>query len=438
MSEYKYGDPIPEKYRNHLFEWKGGGYDGCFWEMNQGLVDEDGHWRPLYSSGYDGIDNHEWLDRKLTDLRSELGYGMNPDAEYSEVVYKAIKKVFGDDWWKIDGPHETDPRVQEMVKGDRERHDEYERRKKAIREECMHRQDDLFMLVVKSLDTEAPMRGRWNDFGLIDDDHIKETCRRFCESYSENVGMMTHALDKMSKYGYDPWCTCSDCGEQFQTGYESFSCCMDDKSYHGDGGIGVIMTRVLCDQCNSEVECPSCFEKSLPNPNIGDKDNIRSMYDSLTSLLLLDWIGVCYGCADGYSDKYLRVWNEKKHISIPTRLGDVVSDAEEAMKKKFGTEDIAEAYEAAKKTEWGVGQINRLRDALRESAGKYFGPGDFEDLLDSRLEMDGEDCAYQVLKDGVPVAVVFDAKAADKVYAEFDADEIRKIRKDQPLAGKDK
>ena len=26
--EYEFGDPIPEKYRNRLFEWEGGGYDG--------------------------------------------------------------------------------------------------------------------------------------------------------------------------------------------------------------------------------------------------------------------------------------------------------------------------------------------------------------------------------------------------------------------------
>ena len=54
--EYEYGDPIPEKYRGRLFEWEGGGYDGCFWEMNQGVVDEEGHWHPIYSTGRDGID----------------------------------------------------------------------------------------------------------------------------------------------------------------------------------------------------------------------------------------------------------------------------------------------------------------------------------------------------------------------------------------------
>ncbi len=28
MENHKYGDPIPEKYRNRLFDWEGGGYDG--------------------------------------------------------------------------------------------------------------------------------------------------------------------------------------------------------------------------------------------------------------------------------------------------------------------------------------------------------------------------------------------------------------------------
>lgn len=26
--EYEYGQPIPSKYRNRLFDWEGGGYDG--------------------------------------------------------------------------------------------------------------------------------------------------------------------------------------------------------------------------------------------------------------------------------------------------------------------------------------------------------------------------------------------------------------------------
>lgn len=28
MEEYNYGEPIPEKFRNRLFVWAGGGYDG--------------------------------------------------------------------------------------------------------------------------------------------------------------------------------------------------------------------------------------------------------------------------------------------------------------------------------------------------------------------------------------------------------------------------
>lgn len=28
MGKYKYGDPIPKKYRDRLYDWDGGGYDG--------------------------------------------------------------------------------------------------------------------------------------------------------------------------------------------------------------------------------------------------------------------------------------------------------------------------------------------------------------------------------------------------------------------------
>ncbi|MBQ3342538.1 MAG: hypothetical protein IJG84_11630 [Kiritimatiellae bacterium] len=43
MDEYEYGNPIPEKYRNRLFDWMGGAYSGCIEEQNAGLMGRDRH-----------------------------------------------------------------------------------------------------------------------------------------------------------------------------------------------------------------------------------------------------------------------------------------------------------------------------------------------------------------------------------------------------------
>jgi len=45
--------------KNQLMTYKGGGYDGCFWEWNYCFWDGDGKWHDIYSSGYSGIKNKE-------------------------------------------------------------------------------------------------------------------------------------------------------------------------------------------------------------------------------------------------------------------------------------------------------------------------------------------------------------------------------------------
>ena len=41
--------------RGVLIQYSGGGYDGCIWEWNLGLFDHLGRWHTIYSSGYAGI-----------------------------------------------------------------------------------------------------------------------------------------------------------------------------------------------------------------------------------------------------------------------------------------------------------------------------------------------------------------------------------------------
>ena len=43
--------------KNTLIQYKGGGYDGCFWEWNFCYFDKDGIWHDIYSSGTFGCDS---------------------------------------------------------------------------------------------------------------------------------------------------------------------------------------------------------------------------------------------------------------------------------------------------------------------------------------------------------------------------------------------
>jgi hypothetical protein len=193
MSDYEYGEPIPEKYRNRLFDWMGGGYSGCFEEQNAGLVDKDGHWHPIFSTGCCGIDDGGQFSKRIEQLKEEFGYDIrDPRVQYKEKVSKAIEEVFGEEWYEIDDvDFGNDPRVVEKTKADKELLEEYLRRKEQYVVERTHRLDSEFM---RALDRDSE-EDRPNEVGLLDDEHIKETCALFCSNYKGNVGFMAHVLD---------------------------------------------------------------------------------------------------------------------------------------------------------------------------------------------------------------------------------------------------
>lgn len=358
-----------------------------FWEPNAGLVDEDGHWRPLYSSGYNGIDDNEWYDRKIETLKRELGYDCRDVAtQYREKVNNAIECVFGKKWYMVNNG-ECAPRVIEMTKKDKENFDEFKKRRSEYLLELMHRSDSMFMEAFKRDDEdERPI-----EVGLIDDDHIKETCKEFCDFFSGNVGFMTHILDRMARLGYDPWCTCTDCGAQFQnTDYESFSAMLDGNSYTGDGGIGVIMKRILCQDCIEVTRCPCCSEYDLPNSN--DDEHYKKdleMYD-LFARVMLDWIGICWGCSNGFYSECAEIWSEKVHQWVPNKLGEEYEKIKEEAEKSFG--EGGGAYDIMVRATDGRAMVNRIRDLFESKARAYR-------FFDSSMCLDDEDYARRLIEE---------------------------------------
>lgn len=369
MEDHKYGDPIPEKYRNRLFDWCGGGYSGCIWQPNQGLVDKDGHWHPVFSTGRDGIDQNEWFERKIQALKSDLGYDIRPaKVQHDEALHRAVKEVFGEEWYMVNVDHDEDPRVKKLMKKEDARYKEFCSQRDGYILERTHRLDSMFMEAFKR-DREDD---RPNEIGLLDDEHIKETCRVFCEKYKGNVGMMVNCLDKMAKMGYDVWCTCSDCGEQFQRGdYETFGCSIDSDAYTGDGGIGVIMKRVLCDECHGNAECRECFDLDRPNERRNDGRDDWGNYDFL-ACVILDWFDVCWGCADGFEGDELKRWDKTLEQRVNTDLGERYYELAEKISDENGDLEGHKLYEELKKTISGKKRINEIRDLLEDAARNHF------------------------------------------------------------------
>ena len=384
MGEYEYGQPIPEKYRNRLFEWEGGGYDGCFWQMNQGIVDENGHWNPIFSTGRRGIDQDYWYERKINALKEELGYDRrNVEVQHEEREHKAEEEVFGKKWYELGASCSKDPRVEKILEGEDRRYAEFVRRREEYKTEMMHRLDYCFMEALKrDRESERP-----TEIGLLDDAHIKETCGDFCSKYEGNVGAMVNVLDKMGRMGYDVFCTCSDCGEQFQPfDFESFSCSVDEDAYTGDGGIGVIMKRILCDTCHSGTQCPVCFSLSRPNERRKDGDD-WDRYDFL-SCVMLDWLDVCCYCSEGFDSEKLKCWDDEVKSWKETELGARFNRIAETLEEKYDKRGH-ELYESLAKTPSGRMKINEIRNLLQDAAEEYFKNDDCrEEDFGYRLDTD--------------------------------------------------
>ena len=60
--------------KNKVVCYKGGGYDGCYWEYNFAYVDKDGNFHDIFSSGYKAITNGKDL---LEELNNEKADGLD-------------------------------------------------------------------------------------------------------------------------------------------------------------------------------------------------------------------------------------------------------------------------------------------------------------------------------------------------------------------------
>jgi len=60
--------------KNTIVQYKGGGYDGCFWEWNYAYYDHDGLFHNLVSSGRNGCSTEEELEEYIHRVDSGNSY----------------------------------------------------------------------------------------------------------------------------------------------------------------------------------------------------------------------------------------------------------------------------------------------------------------------------------------------------------------------------
>lgn len=58
--------------KNTIVVYRGGGYDGCFWELNAFCYDKSGKWINIYSSGYAGIKSESVAAEYMQDVHTGI------------------------------------------------------------------------------------------------------------------------------------------------------------------------------------------------------------------------------------------------------------------------------------------------------------------------------------------------------------------------------
>lgn len=406
------GVTIPEEYRDRLYEWVvDGPFDGCLWKKSHGVVDADGNFHQLTAAGRDlddftdvaetehglrpsgGWNTQGWNARRLAAIKARHGFpSVEPPAvQVARLRADAIERVFGEKWYMVDhGRAAEDARVKAAVADAEARLKAYESDVAAHMRERQSRLNALFLGA--ALD-ETP--DDWKSWPL-DEARVKESCRLFCLGCGDDAGVMCTVLDGLVELGYDAWCTCSDCGEQFMpTEYGEFGALLDPEAYRGNGGIGVVMTRVQCGRCRAETECPKCGQPNLP-PR-GDGTHRYDHYGDVDRFMC-QWLGVCEYCADRFlrEKEYSRWRDEISDMATgfdedAARLREYVSKTEDDGLDGERLAEFRTGAEKAMREKWRTA-VNAMRDRMEDDVAEYF---DIVGIGSDRLEEGDTEYEYR-------------------------------------------
>ena len=196
--------------------------------------------------------------------------------------------------------------------------------------------------------------------------------------------------DALVEAGYSVDMKCDCCGKWFSSDDYKFGDIVgimsDSGFYKGDGGVGVIVTDVWCDECRQDTECPQCCQLTRHPSSEGD-----AAYDHMTfrEAFIVQWLGVCEYCADSFfrEDEY-RHWSDEMD-----GLEETIDNAKEQIDKYIkimreggrSEKDLAE-LEGRNRTQceetWRE-LVNELRDRMQSDVEEYF--RDANDFAGDRL-----------------------------------------------------
>ena len=347
---------LPEKYRNRLYTFEAGGYDGCIWHPAAVLVTGEGDVSLVNSDGgAGGLDEEEWYRRTMR-------------------AYLDVKRVA-----TIEGLYVGDPKGKAFREAVAYRDEMTEERKNRER-------INVFEALERELGKEG-VRGwdhKFEEYDVSTPDKVRKTCKALVNWGDKcmNAGIAA-ALNDAGYKGVG--CICTKCNRYFKKpkDCERFSDCVDPDSYYGIGGLAVAYGVLLCDNCRAYARCPVCGDLSLT-------DEVTGPY---AVRFMRRWVTACEWCVERFLDEH-----EKWRWRIEELDADVTKDKRKlrdyllAMNEQGRSpEDLARLNdknaEYCKKS-WRR-RINALRDQMQDDVEDFFVGGYASDRL-----YDNEECDY--------------------------------------------
>ena len=206
----------------------------------------------------------------------------------------------------------------------------------------------------------------------------KEKVTELCKSLAtyRDVCVQASVANMLARAGYDgAGCTCTDCGKFFESSENAyfeddegggFHNCIDKDAYVGDGGVGVIVTRIVCDDCRYTSECPACCGTHNPTTkDLEDKDYWKEQ--DFSKKFAYDELGICEFCwerfqydHDGRWDSASQEWKpsgrrdakDMERLPNEIKIGTILEHLEETQEKKSERWDAPFLDEMRKYAKW--------------------------------------------------------------------------------------
>ena len=217
--------------------------------------------------------------------------------------------------------------------------------------------------------------------------------------------------DALVEAGYSVDMKCDCCGKWFSSDDYKFSDIVgimsDSGFYKGDGGIGVIVTDIWCDDCRYTSECPACCDMNNPTTkDLKDKDYWKEQ--DFSKKFAYDELGICEFCWERFQYDHDGRWDSASQEWKPSERWDAKGMERLPNDIRVGkTVEFLEETQEKKSERWDGEFLNGMRKYAKWQTDEGVPRADVEAALVRQLLIPTDDEVNYLMK--VPSAFAYGA-----------------------------